>query len=293
MAVEEHDPVSGRSTTGHEWNGIKELDTPIPRGVLIFLILTHVFAVLWWMLMPTWPLGTTYTKGLLEVDQRRTVEAQLVDAATRRENWTDRIEASSFDEIQADDQLMAIVRSTGHRLFGDNCAACHGIDGRGGPGFPNLTAGSWLWGGDVDTVAETIRVGINSEHPESRFGEMPAFGRDGILDRDQVREVAAYVHSLSVPGSAGAESTDAIASGEEIFLANCAACHGEAARGSEDMGAPDLTDASWIFGGDLRTITATIHGGRQGHMPTWEGRLTDTEIRILALYVHSLGTAQP
>jgi len=293
MAVEERDPVSGRRTTGHEWNGIKELDTPIPRGVLIFLILTHVFAVLWWMLMPTWPLGTTYTKGLLQLDQRRTVEAQLVDAVARRAAWTDRIEAASFEEIQADRQLMAIVESTGHRLFGDNCAACHGIGGTGGAGFPNLTAGSWLWGGDVETIAETIRVGINSEHPDTHFSEMPAFGRDGILERDEVANVAAYVHSLAAPEAAGAGNADAVAAGEEIFLANCAACHGEDARGSEDMGAPDLTDASWIYGGDLRTITATVHGGRQGHMPTWEGRLSDTEIRILALYVHALGAPRP
>ncbi len=158
MEVEERDPVSGHRTTGHEWNGIKELDTPVPRGVLIFLIVTHVFAVVWWFLMPTWPLGTTYTKGILETDQRKVVEQQLVDAAAERAAWIDRIERASFEEILANETLMSIVQSSGHQLFGDNCAACHGADGSGNANYPNLTDDDWLWGGDVETIAETMRV---------------------------------------------------------------------------------------------------------------------------------------
>jgi len=293
MAIDERDPVSGHKTTGHEWNGIKELDTPVPRGILIFLIVTHIFAVLWWILMPTWPFGTTYTKGLLQTDQRKTVEEQLVDAAAQRASWMDRIESASFSEIQADEQLMSIVRSSGHQLFGDNCAACHGIDGRGRANYPNLADDDWLWGGNPEIIAETMRVGINSEHPDSRFAQMPSFGRDGILDRDQVRMAAAYVYSLSNPDYSTAENIESIKSGREVFLANCAACHGEDARGNQDLGAPNLTDPYWIYGGDLHTIVATVHGGRQGHMPTWDERLTDTEIKILALYVHSLGVENP
>lgn len=293
MAIEEPDPVSGHKTTGHEWNGIKELDTPVPRGVLIFLIVTHIFAVLWWILMPTWPFGTTYTKGLLQTDQRKAVERQLVDAAAQRASWMDRIESASYGEIQADEQLMSIVRSTGHQLFGDNCAACHGIDGRGRANYPNLADDDWLWGGGPKTIAETTRVGINSEHPDSRFAQMPSFGRDGTLDRDQVRMAAAYVYSLSNPDYSTAENIESIESGQEVFLANCATCHGEDARGKQDLGAPNLADPYWIYGGDLQTIVATVHGGRQGHMPTWNERLTDTEIKILALYVHSLGVENP
>lgn len=293
MAIDERDPVSGHKTTGHEWNGIKELDTPVPRGILIFLIVTHIFAVLWWILMPTWPFGTTYTKGLLQTDQRKTVEEQLLDATAQRASWMNRIESASYGEIQADEQLISIVRSTGHQLFGDNCAACHGIDGRGRANYPNLADDDWLWGGDPETIGETIRVGINSEHPDSRFAQMPSFGRDGILDRDQVRMAAAYVYSLSNPDYSTAENIESIESGREIFLTNCAACHGEDARGNQDLGAPNLTDPYWIYGGDLPTIVTTVHGGRQGHMPTWDERLTNTEIKILALYVHSLGVENP
>lgn len=147
MEVDEVDPVSGRKTTGHIWNGIKELDTPIPRGVLLFLIVTHIFAVLWWFLLPTWPLGRTYTKGLLGIDQKITVEETLREGADARASWVNKIDSMSYDQIRADEQLMATVRSTGNQLFGDNCAACHGRDGKGGNNYPNLTDDDWIWGG--------------------------------------------------------------------------------------------------------------------------------------------------
>jgi len=289
MDVEKRDPVTGEKTTGHEWNGIEELDTPVPRGVLIFLILTHVFAVLWWVLMPTWPLGDTYTKGLLQTDQYKEVEARLVEAQTERAAWMERIESSSLAAIQADPELMSIVRSSGHQLFGDNCAVCHGTDGSGLANYPDLTDDEWLWGGDVETIAETMRIGINAEHPESRFAQMPSFGRDGILDRDQVNLAANYVYSLSNPEFVTRENVDAIRAGREVFVANCSVCHGEDARGNRQLGAPNLTDDNWLYGGELSAIVRSVHGGRQGHMPTWDERLTDAEIKILALYVHSLG----
>ena len=293
MDVEQRDPVSGHRTTGHEWNGITELDTPVPRGVLIFLIVTHVFAVIVWFLMPTWPLGTTYTKGLLDTDQWEAVERDLVHAQAERASWTERLETASFDEIRADEQLMSIVRRSGHQLFGDNCAVCHGADGRGRANYPDLTDQDWLWGGDIETIAQTMRVGINTEHPESRVGQMPSFGRDGILNREEVRSAAAYVYSLSNPDYSTPANVGAIEAGRQVFLANCAACHGENALGMQDLGAPNLTDSYWVYGGELETIVATVHGGRQGHMPTWDERLTAAEIKILALYVHSLSVETP
>ncbi|TIS57358.1 MAG: cytochrome-c oxidase, cbb3-type subunit III [Mesorhizobium sp.] len=293
MAVEELDPVSGRTTTGHEWNGIKELDTPIPRGVLMFLIVTHLFAVIWWFVMPTWPLGTTYTKGLLDTDQRKIVEEKLVAANAARAPWVDAIEKSSFDQILANPQLMEVVRETGHRLFGDNCAACHGRDGKGGKNYPDLTDHDWIWGGGPETIAATMRIGVNSSNPESRVSQMPSFGRDQMLDPVQVRNVAFYVHSLSNASDSTPDNVATIEAGRQVFLTNCAACHGEDAKGKMDMGAPNLTDQYWIYGGDLETIVTTVHGGRQGHMPTWDERLTPAEIKILALYVYQLGVENP
>ncbi len=293
MEVSERDPVSGRETTGHEWNGIKELDTPVPRGVLIFLIVTHIWAIAWWFFVPAWPLGTTYTKGLFGIDQKTTVEAQVVEAERGRSGWMSRIATEPYDTILSDEALMQTVRHTGRQLFGDNCAACHGRDGKGRANYPDLTDDDWLWGGGPQLIEQTMRVGINTRHPESRIGQMPAFGRDQMLDREQVRSVAAYVYSLTHSDYSTPENVDRLEAGREVFVTTCAACHGEDAKGKSDIGAPNLTDSSWIYGGDLDTIIASVHGGRQGHMPTWDERLTTAEIRTLALYVHDLGTQQP
>ncbi len=293
MDVEEVDPVSGRKTTGHEWNGIKELDTPVPRGVLIFLVVTHLFALLWWVLMPTWPVGTTYTKGILGTDQWQRIEEEMAQSQAARAQWTSAIETMSFEEIIADENLMQFVRDSGRQLFGDNCAACHGMDARGAANYPDLTDDDWLWGGGPENIAETLRVGINTAHEETRVAQMPAFGRDQMLERAQVRQVALYVRSLSHPETSTPDNAEALQAGREVFLTNCAACHGEDATGSRDVGAPNLTDDYWIYGGDMQTLVTSIHGGRQGHMPTWDERLSKSEIKTLALYVNDLGVEKP
>ena len=288
MEIGERDPVTGQITTGHEWNGIKELYTPIPRIVFFFLATTILFAVCYWVLMPAWPLGKTYTKGLLGIDQKTSVERLVKDATLERSAWTQKIDQMDFAAIQADPSMMTIVEETGHTLFGDNCAACHGTKATGGPGFPNLTAGIWLWGGDPETIFETLRVGINSTHPDTRTAQMLAFGRDGVIDSKQLADVVAYVRSLG--GTSDGLDTDpqSIAAGQDVFKQNCIACHGDDAKGKRDVGAPDLTDSNWIYGGDLHSVTTTVYGGRQGTMPSWEQRFSPTQRKILALYVLSL-----
>ena len=294
MSERIRDAVTGTSTTGHEWNGITELDTPVPRAVLWFIFLTHIWALGYWLLMPTWPLVFTYTKGFLGVDQKTSVEQQILERDAVRAPWTDQIASLSFPEIEANEQLMADVTETGHQLFGDNCAVCHGRGAGGNAGYPDLTDGDWLWGdGSAEAIAETMRVGINSRHDETRFSQMPAFGRDQMLTSEEVRQAAAYVYSLSHQDYSTTENLSRIEAGEEVFAANCAACHGEAATGDPEAGVPNLTDSQWIYGGELDTIIASVHGGRQGHMPTWDERLSPTEIKILALYVHALDVATP
>src|SRR5215813_2592223 len=256
MAVEqqERDAFTGYLTTGHEWNGIKELNTPVPRVVYFFLTLAVLFSVGYWILMPAWPLGVTYTRGLLGIDQRNVVAASLKDAATDR------------------------------TLFGDNCAACHGHDAKGGPGFPNLTTSSWLWGGKPEDIFNTIRVGINSAHKDAHVSQMPAFGRDQMLPRDDVLKVASFVYSLSNPDAKNIDP-GTIDAGKKIFAANCVTCHGDDAKGNPKFGAPNLTDEFSIYGGDLQAIYTTISGGRQGRMPTWERRLSELDRKILTLYL--------
>ena len=283
MALEERDPYTGKLTTGHDWNGIKELDTPIPRVVLIFLALTALFAIVWTVINPAWPTITSYTKGILGIDQRLSVAESIAAAATERAVWTERIASEDFATIQADPALMKIVSEAGATLFGDNCAACHGMKATGGPGFPNLVAAPTMWGDDPTTIAETIRVGINSGHPETRFSQMLAFGRDQMLDAASIRSVVTYVQSLS-----DASVVDPDGAGAQIFADNCAGCHGETGTGIADVGAPNLTDGFWIYGGDAASIRTSVHYGRQGHMPHWEGRLSEVDRKLLALYVLEL-----
>lgn len=287
MAIGERDPHTGHMTTGHEWNGIKELNAPVPKVVVFFLIAAALFSVVYWLLMPAWPTGLSYTKGLLGIDQRKTVAERLEDAMRERAVWTQRLAAADYGAVLADETLMHIVRQTGHRLFGDNCAVCHGTDGKGGKGYPNLAQDSWLWGGEAQTIAETLRVGINSSHPDTRISLMTGFGRDRVLERADLLQVAAYVQSLSDPKAADAGEV-AVRDGKKVFVANCVACHGDDAKGKREVGAPDLTDKFWIYGGDLQSIYSTIYDGRQGQMPSWEARLSPLERKILTLYVIDL-----
>lgn len=293
MAVTERDPHTGYLTTGHEWNGIKELNTPVPRPVWFFLIATVLFSLGYWVLMPAWPLGVSYTKGLLGIDQRTSVSESLKQAAQDRETWTRRVETEDYAAIRSDAQLMTIVRQAGRTLFGDNCAACHGHNARGGKGFPNLTTSSWLWGGSPEAIAETIRVGINSSHPNSRTGQMLAFGRDSVLPRAEIENVVSYVRSLSNAEAARQVPAENIAAGKKTFADNCASCHGDDGKGKVDMGAPDLTDSNWIYGGDAQTIFTTVWSGRQGHMPAWENRLSALDRKILTLYLTDLRSRAP
>jgi cytochrome c oxidase cbb3-type subunit 3 len=289
--IGKRDPITGRLTTGHEWNGIEELETPVPRVVLFFLAITTLFAIGYWIAMPSWPLGTTYTKGILGIDQRDIVAKQVEAAQLARGPWMDKIGAADFATLKADPAVMQHVHETGRRLFADNCAVCHGVNATGGPGFPNLKAKAWLWGGTPETLAQTIAVGINSTNDDTRTSQMLGFGSTGTLDPKQVGQVAAYVRSLSAEAGAEAGDAETLKAGHEIFMANCVSCHAEDAKGKQDVGAPDLTDKAWIYGGDLDSIYRTIYAGRQGHMPHWKNRLSPPEIKLLALYVDGLGTA--
>lgn len=289
MSVSERDPHSGHMTTGHEWNGIKELNTPVPKAVWFFLVVTVIFSIGYWVLMPAWPLGKTYTQGLLGNDQKEIVARRIGAAAEARSTWLRQVETMSYDQIKADPKLMTHVREDGHRLFGDNCAACHGMRAEGNPGYPNLTDRDWLWGGSPEALARTIAVGINSPaSKDTRVSQMLAFGKDGILDNDAVLAVSDYVKTLSDAGWAKGK-TASVAKGQEVFAANCVVCHGEQGRGNPDVGAPNLTDRSWVYGGDIDAIYQTIHEGRQGEMPAWEHRLSPVDRKILTVYLLDKG----
>ncbi|WP_347265928.1 cytochrome-c oxidase, cbb3-type subunit III [Paracoccus sp. (in: a-proteobacteria)] len=284
---QEIDPVTGYETTGHEWNGIKELNTPFPRIAIWALAITVVYAVVSWVLLPTWPMGRDYTRGLLGIDQKTDAQAAHARMEALRDSWKSRFAEGDFAALAADTQLMDFARPAAARLFADNCAACHGAqgqgkDGDGGTGFPALDDGDWLWSSDPADIAELIRVGINSSHDETNVSQMAAFGKDGVLERDQIDQLAQYVAALHT-GKADQNGPAAA-----LFEENCASCHGERGEGEMGVGAPRLSDNDWIYGGSLQDIRTTLMNGRQGVMPAWEGRLSQADRNLLALYVSGL-----
>jgi cytochrome c oxidase cbb3-type subunit 3 len=282
----EIDHVSGRSTTGHEWDGIKELNTPLPRWWVLTFYATILWAIGYWVVYPAWPLVSGYTAGVLHYTNRAAITADLANLEALRGEKMKVLGTASLAEIEKDPALLALARARGKTVFGDNCAPCHGSGATGAKGFPNLNDDDWLWGGTLEQIEQTIRYGARSGNVKAHEGQMLAFGKDGVLKRDEIVSVANYVRSLS--GLPTRQGFDAKA-GAKIFAENCAACHGENAKGNPELGAPNLTDQIWLYGSDEATLIETITGGRAGVMPAWEGRLDPVTIKAMAVYVHSLG----
>ncbi len=291
MSVGERDNHSGHMTTGHEWNGIKELNTRVPRIVWACLIGSVIISVIMWVIWPTWPIWNTFTPGILKTDERAQLVQEIQQVAGKRSDIDQQIQAITYDGLIEKPELLSQVRSDAHLLFQDNCAACHGVQGKGEIGFPNLTDSAWLWERDEDVIMETLKVGINDQHPDTRTAEMLAFGREGMLERQAIKDVIAYVLKSGETPIDGKMDYGNAENGSLVFEENCASCHGEDAKGDTDIGAPNLIDNVWIYGGDTSSLFQTIWNGRKGHMPSWEGRLSETERKILTLYVMDLESA--
>jgi cytochrome c oxidase cbb3-type subunit III len=283
---QDFDKVSGRSTTGHEWDGIKELNTPLPRWWILTFYATILWAIGYWVVYPAWPLVTGYTTGLFHYSTRASVADDLANLETLRGEKMKVLGTTSLAGIEKDPALLSLARARGKTVFADNCAPCHGSGGAGAKGYPNLNDDDWLWGGSLDQILQTIQFGARSGHAKAHESQMLAFGRDGILKTGEIVTVANYVRSLS--GLSTAPGFDA-AAGKKIFAENCVSCHGDDGKGNPDVGAPNLTDKIWLYGSDEATIVETITNGRAGVMPAWVGRLDPVTIKALAVYVHSLG----
>ena len=276
----EVDPVTGYDTTGHDWGGIRELNTPFPKIALVALAITVLYSLIAWVLLPAWPIGRDYTRGLLGLDQGEMAREGARAMASVREDWLKRFAASDLAGLAEDADLMARAMPAAERLFLDNCAVCHGAAGGGNPGYPVLADAHWLWGGDPAAIAHTLAVGINASHPDTRQAEMPAF--DWM---DRAERLALADHVAALPSGEADHGSDAAAAFEE----NCAACHGERGAGGLENGAPSLADGAAIYGQNRETVLRTLSGGRRGVMPSWSDRLSGEEINLLALYVAGLG----
>ena len=281
----EKDVVTGRETTGHEWDGLRELNTPLPKWWLYVLYATVLWAAVWFVLYPSLPGIRGYFHGLLGYSQRRTVNDDVRLVAAQRNATVDRIAALSFAEIRKNPELAATANSAGRIAFANNCQPCHGAGGGGQPGYPALAAGAWIWGGTLEAIQQTITYGIRSGDEKARESQMPRFGADGILKPEEIQQVADYVMTLY----GQSQPSKDVSAGAKLFAANCAICHGDAGQGNRDKGAPRLASRVHLYGDDRSIVVAQLTTPRMGVMPAWHTRLDTATIKSLALYVHSLG----
>ena len=274
------------ATTGHEWDGLQELNRPLPRWWLWLFYATIVWSIGYWVAYPAWPLLSSYTTGVSNWHSRAAVSRDLAALQMQRGAMTTRLAAASLTEIESTPEMLDFARALGGRAFADNCAPCHGAGGGGAKGYPNLVDNDWLWGGSLDAISQTITHGVRSDDEQGRQGSMPAFGRDGMLKREDVLVVADYVRSL--PGLSMRAGAD-LSRGAKIFADNCAVCHGPDGKGNRALGAPNLTDQIWLYGSDSQAIIDGIWNGHGGVMPAWGGKLDPVTIKALTVYVHTFG----
>jgi len=271
-------------TTGHEWDGIREYDKPMPRWWLNTMYLTIVWAIGYTIAYPAWPLINGATPGLLGYSSRGEVAKEIAIFKERNAEIEAKLLATPMEEVAADEDLARFASAGGAAVFRTYCAQCHGAGAQGAKGYPNLQDDDWLWGGAITDLEFTIRHGIRYEADEdTRFSEMPKFGE--FLEKQDIVNVAGFVRSLS----GKEDDPQIIEAGAAIFSENCAACHGDSGTGDREQGAPNLTDRIWLFGSEEDTIEQTVTYSRFGVMPAWQGRITDAQIKQVAFYVHQLG----
>ena len=278
----EKDTLSGQNTTGHEWDGVKELNTPLPTWWLYTFYACIAFAVVYCALYPSWPWLTGHTDGLLGYSSRAELRQELSAQAKERAGFVDRIRTASLADIRKDPELFNFAMAGGRSAFQTNCMQCHGAGGGGSTGFPNLVDDDWIWGGSIDQIYATIEHGIRNTDDKSRQSMMPRFGVDGLLTGAQVAAVTDYVLSLSGKAKATPE-------GAKIFEEQCVACHKAGGKGDQELGAPNLSDGIWLYGGSRDAIYRSIFYARNGSMPAWSGRLDEATMKMLTVYVHALG----
>lgn len=277
------DELTPTKTTGHEWDGITEYDNPDPFWLRLLFYATLFFSLGYWLFYPSFP--AQREDGILSWSEYIQLNESLEEIKKIRAPYLLEFNKADFEQIVKDPLLLKFANAGGKSAFANNCAVCHGAGGNGNKGYPNLTAGAWLWGGKLDQIYQTIKYGIRSGHLDARDSQMAAFGKDGILTQEQVTILANFVHGLFKGENFSEEAN-------KLYQTNCASCHGDKGQGIYEFGAPALNDAVWLYGGDIATIYDVIYNGRQGVMPYWQQKLDDSTIRQLAIYVHQLGGGQ-
>ena len=276
-------------TTGHSWDGIEELNNPMPRWWVWTFYATIVWGIGYLVAYPAWPLITGATPGLLGYSTRANAVTEIAAWDARNAAIKDRLVAADLNAIGTEPELANFAERAGAAIFRTNCTTCHGSGAAGfeGKGYPNLLDDDWLWGGTMEDIHLTITHGIrNTTDPDARYSQMPSFGVDELLDSAQIAQVAEHVLAIS-----GQDHDAALAAGGATVWtdAGCNACHGDEGKGDRSQGAPNLTDAIWLYGGSREAIIESVHYARFGVMPNWNKRLSEDEIRAVAFYVHGRG----
>ncbi len=285
----EIDQITGIETTGHEWDGVKELNNPLPNWWRWILYATIVWSFGYWIFYPAIPLVNDYTRGVFGYSSRANVATELSAAKVAQAANIAKLSDASLEEIRTDSDLLEFALAGGRSAFNVNCSQCHGSGAQGFAGYPNLNDDEWIWGGSMEEIQYTITHGVRNEtDDDAHVSDMPAFLRDEILSKDDISDVAAYVLKLS-----GQEHDQAMSfRGNIIYAENCVACHGEDGSGDSAVGAPALNNGIWLYGGDHDTVVETISNSRGGVMPAWGQILDATTVKQLSVYVHSLGGGQ-
>lgn len=280
------DQPTGTHTVGHEWDGIEELDTPLPRWWLTIFALCIVFAIGYVIAYPALPGLHSATPGVLGWTSRGALAAEQKADDAGHAAIRAAIAATPVEDFEKTPALQRAAIEGGLAAFKINCVQCHGAGAAGSKGYPNLNDDDWLWGGDIGAIYQTLQHGIRYPgDDQTRSSQMPAFGRDGILTTAQVQDVVSHVRVISKQEPASAASQR----GAVIFAQNCAVCHGANGEGGRNVGAPRLNDAIWLYGGDRASITNSVTNAHAGVMPAWGQRLDPVTVKMLAAYVHSLG----
>jgi cytochrome c oxidase cbb3-type subunit 3 len=281
----EIDDVTGVETTGHEWDGIKELNKPLPRWWLLTFYASIVWSIGYWIVYPAWPLANDFTRGIWGYSQRATVAAEVKAGIDAQAGMRAQLDKTPLADVRKNPELLRFAMAAGGASFQTNCAPCHGRGAQGFVAYPNLNDDDWIWGGGIEDIHKTIAGGIRSGAEGARESQMPRFGLDKLLDDKQIADVAEHVLAFS------GKSTDAAAAGRgaKVYAEQCASCHGNDGKGKIDQGAPNLTDGIWLYGSSREAVVESIRTGRGGVMPAWAGRLDAATVKSLAVYVHSLG----
>lgn len=284
MADKKRDETTGVETTGHVWDGIEELNNPLPRWWLWTLYATIVWGIGYTIAYPAWPMLSGATKGFLGYSTRVEVAQQIDDHNAKNSGLVAELNAADITTIDPNSDLHRYAVARGGSVFRAQCSQCHGSGAAGAKGYPNLLDDDWLWGGSLEQIAASVAHGIrNDTDDDARYSEMPKF--QGILETQKITDVVEYVVSLSSPDydQSGADA------GAVVYAENCATCHGDNAQGDREQGAPNLRDAIWLYGGDRETLEYTVRNARFGVMPAWGQRLSEEDVRAVSVYVHSLG----